>query len=179
MAKWWTNCSARHAAPARSIVGLARLHLSPAEPCLQQAAQHENNHWVVKLARGARSSDVCLTSSASTVVRYRCVMQPCLPEPPVNVSSRLDGRSDCPCAQSLSCSQVAHVRGHPYGVLVLLSPTVSCHREAPGGDRVAQKYVHQPVLWQGRKFDLRVYILVSTILRLSIYCQLLDDSRRP
>ena len=58
---------------------------------------------------------------------------------------------------------------------------MSCHREAPGGDRVAQKYVHQPVLWQGRKFDLRVYILVSTILLLwlSIYRQSLDDSRRP
>ena len=63
-------------------MGPARLHSSPAEPCLQRAAQHENNHWVVKLARGARSSDVCLTSSASTVVRYRCVPQPCLPEPP-------------------------------------------------------------------------------------------------
>ena len=29
-------------------------------------------------------------------------------------------------------------------------------REAPGGDRVAQRYVADPLLLRGRKFDLRV-----------------------
>lgn len=59
---------------------------------------------MVKLAQGSRSTDICLTDSASTVVRYR---------------------------------------------------------QAPGGDRVAQLYVRQPLLFKGRKFDLRVraYIL--------------------
>ena len=63
--------------------------------------------------------------------------------------------------------------------IIRLSPTLSCYREAPGGDRVAQKYVDQPVLWRGRKFDLRLYILVSTILISSFpfVATMMDDSR--
>lgn len=32
---------------------------------------------------------------------------------------------------------------------------------APGGDRVAQRYLEAPLLLGGRKFDVRVYIVVS------------------
>ncbi len=31
-----------------------------------------DNHWVVKVAQGTRSSDVCLTDDAATVLAYRC-----------------------------------------------------------------------------------------------------------
>jgi hypothetical protein len=66
---------------------------------LQRAEEGQDNHWVVKLALGARSVDPCLTDSAALVVRYR---------------------------------------------------------EAPGGDRIVQKYVSRPVLFKNRKVDLRV-----------------------
>ena len=58
-----------------------------------------DNHWVVKLAQGSCSTDLCLTDSEAMIVNLR---------------------------------------------------------RAPGGDRVVQKYVWQPVLYQGHKFDLRV-----------------------
>ena len=32
-----------------------------------------DNHWVVKAAQGTRSTDVCLTDDAATVLAYRCV----------------------------------------------------------------------------------------------------------
>lgn len=43
-------------------------------PCVvQREAEGADNHWVVKLAQGSRSSDVCLTDDAVTVCAYRCV----------------------------------------------------------------------------------------------------------
>ena len=66
---------------------------------MQRAAAGRDAHYVVKLAQGSRSTDLCLTDSAQLVVRVR---------------------------------------------------------EAPGGDRVAQSYVAEPLLFRGRKFDLRV-----------------------
>ena len=40
--------------------------------CAQRETDGSDNHWVVKLAQGSRSSDVCLTDDALTVVAYRC-----------------------------------------------------------------------------------------------------------
>ena len=70
---------------------------------MQRAEAGQDNHWVVKLAQGTHSTDVCLTNCAELIVRYR---------------------------------------------------------EAPGGDRVVQKYITDPLLFEGRKMDLRVGALL-------------------
>ena len=36
------------------------------------------------------------------------------------------------------------------------------YRSAPG-DRIAQAYVSDPITWQGRKFDLRLYVAVRSL----------------
>ena len=66
---------------------------------MQREAAGHDAHYVVKLAQGSRSTDLCLTDNKQLVVRAR---------------------------------------------------------EAPGGDRVAQQYVADPLLFRGQKFDLRV-----------------------
>eukprot|EP00884_Botryococcus_braunii_P010241 jgi/Botrbrau1/19218/Bobra.0077s0118.1 len=71
-----------------------------------------DNHWVVKLAQGARSADACLAHHLPTLLAYR---------------------------------------------------------QAPGGDRVVQKYVLRPILYDGRKFDVRVCILVKSFNPLDAY----------
>ncbi len=68
-------------------------------PVLQREEEGADNHWVVKLAQGARSADACLAHHLPTLLAYR---------------------------------------------------------QAPGGDRVVQKYVLRPILYDGRKFDVRV-----------------------
>lgn len=73
---------------------------------LQREGAGADNHWVVKLAQGARSADACLAHHLSTLLAYR---------------------------------------------------------RAPGGDRVVQKYVLRPILYDGRKFDVRVRKLISSV----------------
>jgi hypothetical protein len=68
-----------------------------------QVSGQVDSHWVVKLAQGSRSMDLCLTDSQAMIVNFR---------------------------------------------------------GAPGGDRFVQKYVWQPVLYKGRKFDCRVLSLM-------------------
>ena len=72
---------------------------------MQRAAQQADNFWVVKLAQGARSTDVFVSDLMACIV---------------------------------------------------------CHRAAPG-DRVAQACIRQPVLFQGRKVDLRVRTRLSYV----------------
>ena len=82
----------------RNCAGLPRVCAHTDQGPVQRAAQQADNFWVVKLAQGARSTDVFVSDLMACIV---------------------------------------------------------CHRAAPG-DRVAQACVRQPVLFQGRKVDLRV-----------------------
>lgn len=44
------------------------------------------------------------------------------------------------------------------------------YMEAPGGDRVAQRYIGRPLLLAGgRKFDLRCYIMVRSLVPLDAF----------
>lgn len=50
-----------------------------------------------------------------------------------------------------------------------VSSRLHAHRSAPGGDRVVQKYVSDPVTWRGRKFDIRLHVAVKSFTPLDAY----------